>query len=195
MQNTVKSEGKTIWITLAVVVAIILVFVLSISSAYNKAITYDEAVKNAWGQVENQLTRRFDLIPNLVNTVKGYAKHEKELFTHLADARTKYFNAKGPAAKAKAASHLEGFLSRLLVLQERYPDLKANEGFLKLQDQLEGTENRIAVERKRYNDAVKALNIYARGLFSRMACSIAGVGKAEYFEAPEEKKENPKVEF
>ena len=150
---------------------------------------------SGWAQVENQLTRRYDLIPNLLETVKGYAEHETELFKHVADARTKYFNAQGTAAKAKAAGAMEGFLSRLLVLQERYPDLKANQSFLKFQDELAGTENRIATERKRYNDAVRAVNTYSRSFFGRHFCEMAGVEKAEYFEAPEEKKAVPKVAF
>ena len=162
---------------------------------YNKAIRLDEAVQERWAQVENVLVRRFDLIPNLVETVKGYATHEKELFTHIADVRTKYFQADSIAGKAKAAGQLQGALSRLLMLREQYPQLKANQGFLKLQDQLEGTENRIAVERKRYNEAVRAVNTYKRSFFGRSFCDMAGVEKAEYFEATEEQKVAPKVKF
>ncbi len=186
-------------ITAAVVVGVLLVLgVIALGiiiSGYNKAVGLDESLKNTWGQVENQLQRRFDLVPNLVNTVKGYAEHEREIFENVAEARTKYFQAGSVAEKAQAASGFERALSRLLMLQERYPDLKANESFLKLQDQLEGTENRIAVERKRYNDAVRTLNTYCRGFPGRFFCSLAGVEKAEYFEAPEEAKEAPKVEF
>ncbi|HHH76595.1 MAG TPA: LemA family protein, partial [Phycisphaerae bacterium] len=134
--------------------------------------------------------------PNLVETVKGYATHEKELFENIANARTKYFQAGGSISdKAQQASQLQGFLSRLIMLKEQYPELKASENFLALQIQLEGTENRIAVERKRYNEAVRAVNTYARSFFGRSFCNMAGVEKAEYFEITEEKKEVPKVKF
>ncbi len=164
-------------------------------SQYNKVIAMDERVKAQWAQVENQLKRRYDLIPNLVETVKGYAKHERELFEKIAEARTKYFQAKTVPDKIKASRELEGVLSRLLLLREAYPELKANESFLKLQDQLEGTENRIAVERRRYNEAVRELNTYRRTVFGRFFASLAGVSEAEYYEIPEAEKEAPKVKF
>jgi len=162
---------------------------------YNKVIAMDENVKGKWAQVENQLKRRYDLIPNLVETVKGYAKHEKELFENIAEARTKYFQSDSVKGQIDASNRLEGVLSRLLLLRETYPELKANESFLKLQDSLEGTENRIAVERKRYNDAVQLLNTYIRTLFGRFFASIAGVSSAEYYDIPEAEKETPKVKF
>ncbi len=182
-----------------IVVAIILFLAATIVgwgvSQYNKVISMDEQVKAQWAQVENQLKRRYDLIPNLVETVKGYATHEKELFENIAEARTKYFQAKTVGEKIKASRGLEGALSRLLLLKETYPQLKANESFLKLQDSLEGTENRIAVERKRYNDAVRALNTYRRTVFGRFFASLAGVGEAEYYETPKAEQETPKVKF
>ncbi len=190
-----QETGKAWLIVLVVLIVLAALIFLPILKGYNKAVQYDEAVKSSWGQVENVLVRRFDLIPNLVETVKGYATHEKELFENIAAAKTQYFQAKGVAEKAQIAGQLEGFLSRLLVLREQFPELKANEGFLKLQDQLEGTENRITVERNRYNDAVRQLNTYARSFFGRFFCSLAGVGKAEYFEASEEQKAAPKVKF
>ncbi len=162
---------------------------------YNKVIAMDERVKAQWAQVENQLKRRYDLIPNLVETVKGYAKHEKEIYENIAEARTRYFQAKTPAEKIRASNELEGVLSRLLLLREAYPQLKANENFLKLQDSLEGTENRISVERKRYNEAVQALNTYRRTVFGRFFASLAGVGEAAYYEVPAAEKETPKVNF
>ena len=181
---------------------VLVIFLFSVSGSigwgiaqYNKVITMDEQVKAQWAQVENQLKRRYDLIPNLVETVKGYAKHEKELFENIAEARTKYFQAKTVGAKIQASRGLEGVLSRLLLLKEAYPELKANESFLKLQDSLEGTENRIAVERKRYNDAVRALNTYRRTVFGRFFASLAGVGEAEYYEIPTAEKATPKVKF
>jgi LemA protein len=166
-----------------------------IVAGYNNVIAMDENVKGKWAQVENQLKRRYDLIPNLVETVKGYAKHEKELFENIAEARTKYFQAKDVNSKVEASNRLEGVLSRLLLLQERYPVLKANESFLKLQDSLEGTENRISVERKRYNDAVQVLNTYIRTFFGRFYAMFAGVSKANYFEVPEAEQAAPKVKF
>jgi LemA protein len=164
-------------------------------SGYDRAIAMDENIKGSWAQVENQLKRRYDLIPNLIETVKGYAKHEKELFEHLADARTKYFQADTPKGKIEASNQLEGMLSKLLLLREAYPDLKANQNFAKLQDSLEGTENRIAVERKRYNEAVQMLNTYIRTFFGRFFAGIAGVSGAEYYEIPEGEAAAPQVKF
>ncbi len=196
MQNSTKTGKIGTGVIILIVLCVLLLSIFFVVwGGYNKAIRFDEAVKERWAQVETVLVRRFDLIPNLVETVKGYASHEKELFEHIADARTKYFQAPSIAAKAQSASQLQGFLSRLMFLQERYPDLKANQNFLKLQDQLEGTENRIAVERKRYNEAVRAVNTYARSFFGRSFCNMAGVEKSEYLEATEEQKATPKVKF
>jgi LemA protein len=184
---------------LLIILGIILVVVFMIGgkliAGYNQVITMEENVKGKWAQVENQLKRRYDLIPNLVETVKGYAKHEKELFENIAQARTRYFQAKDVKDQVASANRLEGVLSRLLLLQERYPDLKASQSFLKLQDSLEGTENRIAVERKRYNDAVQALNTHIRTVFGRFYALLAGVSKADYYEIPEGEKAAPKVKF
>ena len=190
------SNGVKISLIILGVIAVVAIGTIMYGvGQYNQVVTMDEQVKSQWAQVENQLKRRYDLIPNLVETVKGYAKHEKELFENLANARTKYFQAPTPQGKIAASQQLEGLLSRLLVLKETYPQLKANEGFLKLQDSLEGTENRIAVERKRYNDDVRTLNTYRRSVFGRFFASLAGVGEAAYFEIPEAEKEAPKVKF
>jgi LemA protein len=190
--------GKGLKITL-IVLGILLLIGLGIfgwiRKGYDNVIAMDENVNGKWAQVENQLKRRYDLIPNLVSTVKGYAKHEKELFENIAEARTKYFQAKGVKGQIQASNQLEGVLSRLLLLREAYPQLKANENFLKLQDSLEGTENRIAVERKRYNDAVQLLNTYVRTFFGRFFAVIAGVSSAEYYELPEGQGETPEVKF
>lgn len=164
-------------------------------SGYNRAITMDEAVKAQWAQVENQLQRRFELVPNLVNTVKGLAGQEEKIYLGVANARKAYFQAKSVNEKARAASGFESALSRLLVLREAYPALKSNQAFLKLQDQLEGTENRLAVERKRFNDNVRALNTFTRQLLGRIYAGLAGVDKAEYFEIGDEARETPKVAF
>jgi LemA protein len=164
-------------------------------SQYNKAIQLNEAVKAQWAQVETQLKRRFDLVPNLVETVKGYAAHEKGVFESIANARKSYFSAQSINDKAKAAGDFESAISRLLMLQENYPQLKANESFLKLQDSLEGTENRISVERKRYNDAARELNTYVKSFFGRFFAGWANVKEAEYFEIPEAEKAAPQVKF
>ena len=190
--------SKGLKIGLIVLGVIILIAVMAFGwfkNGYNKAVILDEGVKSSWAQVENQLKRRYDLIPNLIETVKGYASHEKELFENIANARTKYFQQKSTAGKIKASAGLEGALSKLLLLKEAYPDLKANQSFLKLQDSLEGTENRIAVERKRYNDSVRMLNTFTRTFFGRFFATWAGVEKAEYYELPEGQAEVPKVNF
>ena len=182
-----------------IVVGILLLFVFVgfrwYISGYNRVVAMDENVKGSWAEVENQLKRRYDLIPNLIETVKGYASHEKELFQYIADARTKYFSAKNIKDKITSSNQLEGALSRLLLLREQYPQLKANESFLKLQDSLEGTENRIAVARKRYNDAVQLLNTFIRTFFGRFFAGFAGVTDAEYFEVPETEQAVPQVRF
>ena len=187
--------NKNLLIVLGVIVALVLVVGSWMMSGYNRVVTMDENVKTAWAQVDNQLKRRYDLIPNLVETVKGYATHEKEVFEHLADARTKYFQAPDVKGKIEATGDFERALSRLLVLQETYPQLKANETFLKMMDSLEGTENRLAVERKRYNDTVRTLNTYIRTVYGRFFAGLAGVSKAEYYQIPEAEKAAPKVKF
>ena len=187
--------NKNLLIVLGVIVALVLLVGGWVMSGYNRVVTMDENVKTAWAQVDNQLKRRFDLIPNLVETVKGYAAHEKEVFEHLADARTKYFQAPDVKGKIEASGDFERALSRLLVLQETYPQLKANESFLKMMDSLEGTENRLSVERKRYNDTVRTLNTYIRTVYGRFFAGLAGVSKAEYYQVPEAEKAAPKVKF
>ena len=186
---------KVLGIMLLAIVGAVVIVGGCVYSGYNKAIGLDEQVNSSWAQVENQLQRRFDLVPNLVETVKGVAAQEKEVFLGIAKARESYFQAKSPAQKAKAAGVFESALSRLLVLREAYPELKSNESFLKLQDSLEGTENRVSVERMRYNETVKTLNTFARKFPGRFYASLAGVEKAEYFEVAEEAKAVPKVDF
>ena len=186
---------KVVLIILGITVLIMIILGGKLIAGYNEVIGLDENVKSKWAQVENQLKRRYDLIPNLVETVKGYAKHEKEIFENIAQARTQYFQAPDVKSQIKSANILEGALSRLLLLQERYPDLKASQSFLRLQDSLEGTENRIAVERKRYNDSVQILNTHIRTVFGRFYALLAGVSQAEYYEIPEGEKQAPKVKF
>jgi LemA protein len=186
---------KVVLIILGVIAVFAIGAIMYGVGEYNKVVAMDEQVKSQWAQVDNQLKRRYDLIPNLVETVKGYAKHEKELFENIANAKTKYFQANSVKDKIQASQQLEGALSRLLLLQENFPQLKANENFLKLQDSLEGTENRIAVERMRYNDTVKVLNTYRRSVFGKFFASLAGVNEAQYYELPQAEKEAPKVKF
>ncbi|MEK6797479.1 MAG: LemA family protein [Planctomycetota bacterium] len=189
------SFGKVVGVFL--LVCVIAVFIVGGCGyrGYNNAVGLDEAVKSAWAQVENQLQRRYDLIPNLVESVKGIAGQEQEVFLGIAKARESYFQARSTPEKAAAAGAYESALSRLLVLQEKYPDLRSNESFLKLQDEIAGTENRLGVERKRYNDQVKELNVFTRTLLGRLYASFAGVEKAEYFQIGEEAKATPKVDF
>ncbi len=165
-------------------------------AGYNRAVRLEQGVEEAWANVDAQLQRRLDLVPNLVETVKGYAGQEKEIFENIAQARTKYFQAGTVAGKIEASNNLSGFLSRLLMLREAYPELKSNQNFLALQDQLEGTENRIAVARTRYNQAAGELNTYTREFFGSFFTRKAGVEAKPYFEATERAKtEVPQVDF
>lgn len=163
---------------------------------YNKMVSLNESVTNEWSQVENQLQRRNDLIPNLVNTVKGYAKHEKEVFEHVADARSKLAGAKTIPEKISANQAMDSALSRLLVIVEQYPALKANENFARLQDELAGTENRISVARYRYNEIVRDYNVTIKRFPGNIIASMTGFEKKDvYFKAEEGAKQAPKVEF
>ena len=194
-----RNFGKT-WVVLIAILIVILLVALGVFrwyvSGYNKAVNFEQDAEKGWANIDAALQRRLDLVPNLVNTVKGYAEHEKELFENIAKSREKYFQAGNRAGKIEASNELSGFLSRLLMLQENYPQLKASENFRDLQTQLEGTENRIAVARTRYNEAAKLLNSYTRQFFGSFFCKRAGVEKVEYFEATEQaKSEVPKVEF
>jgi LemA protein len=194
-----RNFGK-IWIVLIAILIVILLIGLGVFrwyiGGYNKAVNLKEGADKAWADIDSALQRRLDLIPNLVSTVKGYAEHEKELFENIARSREKYFQSDNRAGKIESSNQLSGFLNRLLMLQERYPDLKANQNFLDLQSQLEGTENRINVARTRYNEAARILNSYTKQFFGSFFCKKAGVEPVEYFEATEQAKtEVPKVEF
>ncbi len=163
--------------------------------SYNRFVSLDEAVKSSWAQVENQLQRRYDLIPNLVETVKGFAKQEREVLIEVTNARARVGGAGNIPDKIAANNELSGALSRLLVVVERYPDLKSNQNFLRLQDELAGTENRVAVERRRYNEAVQVYNVAIRSFPANMIASIFGFEKAAFFEAPAGAKAAPQVKF
>ncbi|MBN2754617.1 MAG: LemA family protein [Candidatus Goldbacteria bacterium] len=181
---------------LAVVLGLVLLVAMIFGSVYNKLVKFDEGITAAWAQVENVLQRRGDLIPNLVNTVKGYAKHEKEIFENVAAARAGLAGARTVDEKAKAAGVMDTAISRLLAIAENYPQLKANESFNKLMDELAGSENRIAVERKKYNDVVQAYNTTVRTFPANIIAGMFGFQKKEvYFKAEEAKKEVPAVNF
>ena len=183
------------------IIAIIVILVLAGSlysffkGTYNQFVTLDEAVKSSWAQVENQLQRRFDLIPNLVETVKGYAKQEQNVLVEVTNARARVGGATTVPDKITANNELSSALSRLLVVVEQYPDLKSNQNFLRLQDELAGTENRIAVERKRYNEAVQAYNVAIRSFPANLMAGMYGFAKAAFFEAPAAAKAAPQVKF
>jgi LemA protein len=163
--------------------------------SYNKFTQQEEAIKAAWGEVQNQLLRRNDLIPNLVETVKGYAAQEKEIFTRVAESRAKLAGATTPAETIEAANEQSSALARLLVVVEAYPQLKSDANFQRLMDQLEGTENRISVARGRYNERIQEYNTTRRRFPSNMTAKIFGFEEYPYFAAPTEAQQAPKVDF
>ncbi|PYU16318.1 MAG: LemA family protein [Acidobacteria bacterium] len=184
-------------VAIIVVIALVIVWTGGIYiGRRNEMVRKNEAIKAAWSQVDNQLQRRADLIPNLVETVKGFAAQEQTVFGEIAKARAALVGARTPADRIAANSQLDGALARLLVVVENYPQLKSNENFLRLQDELAGTENRIAVERKRYNDTLQDYNTYI-GLFpNSLFAGWAGFKRNEdYFRAAEAARQAPKVAF
>ena len=191
--------GKAL-IALIVVVVIVgligLAFFGSYVSTKNILVSKNEAVKSAWSQVDVVLQRRADLIPNLVETVKGYAKQEQTVFGDIAKARSALLSAGTPREKIAANGQLDGALGRLLLIVENYPQLKSNENFLRLQDELAGTENRIAVERKRYNDTLQDYNTYVQQFPNSLFAGWAGFKPNDaYFQASEGARVAPKVDF
>ncbi len=186
---------KTVLIILGILVLIVLIPLLYLKGTYNSLVTMDEGVKAAWAQVENQLQRGYDLIPNYVETVKGYARHEKEVFVKVTEARSRVGSAKNLDEKIQANNQLSSALARLLVVVERYPELKANTNFIRLQDELAGTENRIAVERRRYNETVRVYNTKIRTFPTNIIAGMFGFKKATFFQVPKERQEAPKVKF
>jgi LemA protein len=183
--------GLVGWIILGIVVLILIIII----ALYNGLIRLRNQIENAWAQIDVQLKRRNDLIPNLVETVKGYAKHEKAVFTEITKARTAMMEAKTPAEKAKASNALSGTLKSLFAVAENYPTLKANENFMQLQEELSGTENKIAYSRQHLNDMVMLFNmklqVFPNNVFARML----NFRKMEMFKAVESEKKNVKVEF
>ncbi len=197
-------KNKALWITLAIVVVLIFAGYSWMKGTYNTMVTQDEGVKTAWSQVENQYQRRMDLIPNLVNTVKGYATHEKETLEGVVSARAEAtkttidpsnLNEESMKKFQAAQGELSSALSRLMLVIERYPDLKANQNFSELQAQLEGTENRISVERKRFNETAQSYNTYIRSFPTNVLAGMFGFQPKAYFSAESGAEKAPKVEF
>jgi LemA protein len=195
---------KNVLITVGIIAVAVIFFYSLFAGRYNDMVTLEEGVTSQWAQVENVYQRRADLIPNLVNIVKGYASHERETLTEVMEARSKATSVNINAgnldeAKLKqfqqAQDGLSSALSRLMVVVERYPDLKANQNFLELQAQLEGTENRIAVERKKFNESVQSYNTYIRKFPQTFLSGMYGFEKKGYFEAKQGADEAPVVQF
>jgi len=182
------------------IVAGVIVLLVIISASWyvntrNSLVRLDEQVTASWSEVENQLQRRSDLIPNLVNTVRGFAEQEEEIFTSIADARARLAGAETVGETAESYGELQSALSRLLVVVENYPQLRSNENFIRLQDELAGTENRIAVSRRRYNETVQSYNTRVRTFPTALIASGLGFDQREYFEVDEEDMEVPEVDF
>jgi len=195
---------KKTWIILAVVAVLLLLAYSSVKSSYNNMVTMQEGVTAQWSQVENVYQRRSDLIPNLVNTVKGYADFEKETLTQVIEARAKAtsvninpekLDAQSMQNFQNAQSGLSSALSKLMVVVEKYPDLKANQGFLDLQAQLEGTENRITVERQKFNETAQTYNTFIRTFPKNIFAGMFGFEKKAYFEAEKGAEKAPQVQF
>ena len=181
--------------TAARLVALALAALPLAGCSYNRFVGQEEAIKAQWAQVENQLQRRNDLIPNLVETVKGYASHEEGVFKDIADSRAKLVAAKSPDEAIAAANQQTSALGRLLAIVENYPNLKANEQFNRLMDELSGTENRIAVERMRYNERVQEYDTARRQFPANLTARMFGFKEYPFFQAPTEAKQVPKVNF
>ena len=177
------------------VLAIVLIIAGIFGSTYNKLQVKDEDVNQAWAQVENTMQRRADLIPNLVETVKGYAKHEEEVFTKVTEARSAVKSASTPKEYAEANDQLDQAVKNINVVAEAYPELKADSNFANLQAELAGTENRIAVERKRYNEAVADFNKSVKHFPTNLVAKVLGFGQREYFQAAEGAEKVPEVKF
>ena len=186
MQKLMRYAGVLVVVTAA----------MSLSGcSYNTFVSQEEAIKTQWAQVENQLQRRNDLIPNLVESAKGFAQQERDVFGAIAESRARLAGAQTPEQRIAAANEQSTALSRLLVVVENYPDLKSNQTFARLMDELAGTENRLAVERMRYNEAVQAYNTQRRSFPSNITAGMFGFKEYPLFQAPEAAKAVPKVDF
>jgi LemA protein len=187
---------KALGITAAILLAVALAVGSSFVTRRNEMVTQKEAIKNAWAQVDTAIQRRADLIPNLVETVKGFATQERTVFNDIAQARAAMAGARTPAERIAANDQLSGALARLLVVVENYPQLKSNENFLRLQDELAGTENRIAVERRKYNEVVQTYNTTIQLFPNNLVAAFSGFQREDaYFRATDAAREVPKVKF
>ena len=187
---------KGIFTAIGIILFLIVIVITGAISVYNNIVTRHETITSKWAQVENQLQRRNDLIPNLVNSVKGYVAHEKDVYEKITAARSSWSKAGTLSEKVAAAQATDSALFRLLAIAESNPELKANQNFMKLQDELSGSENRIAVERMRYNEAVKDYNITIRTFPGNILAGMFGYASAsEYFKSQEEAKSVPEVKF
>ena len=182
--------------TFGVLLLFVIIAFLYIKGIYNQIVSNDEAIDASWAQVETVLQRRYDLIPNLVNTVKGFAKQEKEVLTEVTALRSQWAKAGSVADKTRVANGLEAALGKLMVISERYPELKSNQNFIRLQDELAGTENRVSVERRRYNESVRSYNTSIRQFPGLLIASKMGFEERDvYFEAVSDAADAPVVNF
>lgn len=187
--------GKTLLVVVGALAFIVLIIVVWFIGTYNSLVSADQSANEKWSQVENQYQRRADLIPNLVETVKGYAAHESKVFIEVAEARSQWASAKTQGEKIKAAEGMDSALSRLMVVVESYPQLKASENFVTLQAQLEGTENRVTVARMDYNTAVREYNVKIKTIPTSIVAGIYGYNDKPFFEAEKGSEKAPKVNF
>jgi LemA protein len=193
--ETVNMKKTWFWVLgiLGAIILFLLIIAGMVVGQYNKMVTLRENIDGAWAQIDNQLQRRNDLIPNLVKSAKGYMEHEKEIFTYVADARAKLAGAQNIPQKIEAARQMDTVLGRLFAIMENYPVLKADKTVTRLMDELAGTENRITVERRRYNESVKLYNTTILRFPTRIFASIFGFEKGTYYEIEESAREVPKV--
>ena len=187
-----KTSKKNPWIIIGIIAAVLIMWGVG---TYNGLVGMSGAIDGNWAQIENNLQRRYDLIPNLVSTVKGYAAHEEGVYTEIAEARAKLAGAQTVGEVQSASNELEAGLGRLLAIAEAYPELKANENFMSLQDELAGTENRLATSRKDYNDSVKVYNVKIKTIPTNFIAGFLGMNEREYFEISQEAQNNVVVDF
>ncbi|WP_394237625.1 LemA family protein [Niallia oryzisoli] len=186
---------KKSYLGIGIIALVIIMIGVMLVPSYNGFVNLEENVDQSYAQIENQLQRRLDLIPNLVNTVKGYAAHEEDVLTEISDARARLAGAKSPEEEATANTEITSALSRLLVVVENYPDLKADQQFIQLMDELSGTENRISVARKDYNDQVAEYNKKVKNFPGMIVANITGFDEKEYFGADPSAQQAPEVDF
>ena len=190
-----KSTWGCLLVAVGSIIVVAIIIVIALAGIYNSLVTKSQAINAQWSQVETQYQRRFDLIPNLVNSVKGMMKQEQTVFQSIADARTKYGSATSVDAKAAAAGQVETALGRLIAVMENYPELKSSQTVISLMDELSGTENRISVERRRYNELVRDYNTQIKTFPTNMLAGMFGFTEKQYFQSVSGADQAPKVEF